>query len=130
MTLLVCLALAQDVDFDREVRPILEKRCLACHGTEKRKGGLLLTARSHALLRGDSGEPAIVPGEPEKSELLKRVRPTAEDRMPPKGEPLSDADLALLRRWIAQGAVWPDRDGPARHWSYVPPVRPEPPSVR
>jgi hypothetical protein len=118
-------------DFARDVRPILEGRCLQCHGFEKRKGGVLLTSRKAALLPADSGLAPIVPGKSDESELYRRVTARdAERRMPPKGEPLSAAEAAALRRWIEAGAPWPE--GPARpkHWAYVKPARPDLPAVK
>jgi hypothetical protein len=116
------------VDFNREVRPILSNRCFLCHGPDEgeRQGGLRLDVRESALEANDSGAVAIVPGEPDASELLVRV--AAEDdslRMPPEGhgEALTKEEVETLRRWIAEGAKY------ARHWAYEPPVRPTPPEV-
>ena len=66
---------AADIDFNRDVRPILSDKCFACHGrdAEHREGGLRLDERAAALKGGDSGEPAIVSEQPEKSELVRRV---------------------------------------------------------
>src|SRR3712207_6448663 len=86
---------AADIDFARDVRPILQKNCFRCHGERKQEGGLRLDVRRRALVGGDSG-PGIVPGKPD-GEVLKRV--TARDkkaRMPPD-EPLSPDDVATLR---------------------------------
>lgn len=127
------LALAGDEppDFDRDVRPIFENRCLPCHGHDARKGGLLLTARHEAFLATDSGEPALVPGDPEASELLFRVEAADElDRMPPSGAPLSTREIEVLRAWIADGAPWPERGlARAAHWAYVAPECPDLPDV-
>ena len=110
------------VDFAREIQPLLASRCLDCHGAEKPKGGLSLTSRHAALRGGKSGKPAFVAGQPAASPLLARVTATdPDDVMPQKGERLAPAQIALLRRWIEQGANWPDN---ATHWAYVAPVRP------
>ena len=93
--------------FHEKVLPILRENCVRCHG-DKEKGGLLLTARNVALEGGDSGLPAIVPGDTEASELIARVR--GEDiftRMPPTGDGLSDDQIRILEEWIASGAAWP-----------------------
>ncbi len=124
---------AADVpDFNREVRPILSNNCFLCHGPDEegRKGGqkgLRLDTREGAMEDLGGGAFAIVPGQPEKSELLKRLITTEADELmpPPKsGKQLAAAEIDILRRWIAGGAPY------ARHWSYEPPVRPEPPVGR
>ena len=96
------------VDFNREVRPILAKNCFACHGQDeaKRAKGLRLDVRESAIKPLKSGEAAIVPGDPDSSELIARL--TEEDetlRMPPKktGNRLAPAEVDILRRWIEQG---------------------------
>lgn len=137
LAVILCLyipssAFAEDpIDFDRTIRPIFEAHCLVCHGSEDRKGGLLLTSRREALLPTDSGEPALVPGDPDASELLFRVESHDElDRMPPSGNRLAPAQIEAIRAWIAQGADWPGDDEPApNHWAYLPPVRPALPEV-
>jgi len=96
------------VDFVRDVRPILEAKCLKCHGPEKQKGGYRLDASQVAFHGGESHAPNIVPGQPERSPLLRFVAGAEpEMRMPPKGDPLSAVEQATLRAWIAEGAVWP-----------------------
>jgi mono/diheme cytochrome c family protein len=103
------------ISFERDVQPILVSRCQTCHGRETQKAGLRLDRRERATAELASGERAIVPGKPDASELLRRVVSTdAEERMPPKGEPLSAAQVETLRRWIANGADWPE------HWAYRP----------
>jgi len=93
--------------FHREVLPILREACIRCHG-EKDKGGLKLNTREAALRGGDSEVPAIVPGDPAASELIKRLHTDDEDWiMPPTGERLSQAQIARLEAWIRDGAVWP-----------------------
>jgi len=117
------------IDFNRDVRPIFAANCYKCHGPdeEERKARLRFDLRFEALKPAKSGNPAIVPGSPEKSEMVARI--TAEDpddRMPPvrTGKELSAAQIELLRKWIAQGAPY------ATHWAYVKPVRPALPAVR
>jgi mono/diheme cytochrome c family protein len=97
------------VDFHRDIKPILEAHCFSCHQGPKVKGGLNLDNRAAAFHGGDGDGPAVVAHEPLKSALLKRITSTDEDEvMPAKGDPLSAAEIALLKRWIEEGAVWPD----------------------
>jgi len=113
------------LDFARDIRPLLASNCYDCHGPEEPKGGLPLTARAHALRGGKSGLPALVPGSAEKSELFQRViSPHDDEVMPQKGDRLKPTEIALLKRWIEEGAVWPDN---LQHWAYVKPVRPAAP---
>ncbi|MCA9117720.1 MAG: PSD1 domain-containing protein, partial [Planctomycetaceae bacterium] len=117
------------VNFDRQIRPLLSNRCFACHGPDEnhREGGLRLDVAEAATAELASGSRAIVPGKPEDSELLRRVATTDDSlRMPPpdSGPPLTGEEQALLRKWIASGA------GYTRHWSLVPPRRPELPAVQ
>ncbi len=109
------------VSFNRDIRPILSDNCFACHGADagSRKAGLRLDDRAAALVGGKSGEPAIVPGQPAKSELLQRVRSPHEDEaMPPpdKKPRLKPAEIAKLERWIANGAAYES------HWSFIAPT--------
>ncbi len=119
------LAGGEEVDFARDVYPVLQRACFECHGAEKQKGKLRLDTREAAFKGGDSGD-AIVKGKPDDSELLRRVAlpKTDDDVMPNRGELLSKTEIEQIRRWIAAGAPWPDGLKPARHWAYVPPVRP------
>jgi hypothetical protein len=121
--------------FEKEVRPLLVEKCQKCHGGEKVRGGLILLGREQMLEGGKSG-PAVVPGDPERSLLIRAVEYQGEVKMPPKGK-LPDNDIARLRRWIAEGAVWPAAPGGAagkftvteeqRHWWAFQPVRDVPP---
>src|SRR5437773_583016 len=112
---------APPVSFDQDVRPLLN-RCVTCHGPGKARASLRLDNRESATAAVDSGKRAVVPGKPDQSELLRRVSSTDKDvRMPPRGEPLSPAQVDKLRRWIADGAPWP------AHWAYRPLSRPPPP---
>ncbi|MBD0366875.1 MAG: DUF1549 domain-containing protein, partial [Flavisolibacter sp.] len=110
---------SQTVDFNTEVKPIFNKKCITCHGGVRRKANFSLLFRSEALASNtESGKPAIIPGHPEKSELMRRIKShDPEERMPYKHEALSDKEIETLSRWIKQGAQWGD------HWAYVP-VRP------
>lgn len=116
------------VDFNRDVRPILSGNCLVCHGPDEgaREAGLRLDERSDAIGELDSGSFAIVPGNSDASELIVRIETDEDDlRMPPAdaGERLSAEEIAVLRRWVNQGAEF------SKHWSYVVPQQPEVPDV-
>ncbi|MEQ8785741.1 MAG: DUF1553 domain-containing protein [Pirellulaceae bacterium] len=117
------------IDFNRQIRPLLVENCLACHGPddEARQAGLRLDDKSSVLGRLASGAAAVVPGDPGRSELLARVSSQDESRrMPPADadqKPLAPAQVALLRRWIEQGAPW------ETHWAYQPPRKGEPPPI-
>ena len=133
LTGLVAVASAA-VDFTREVRPILEAHCLKCHGPEKQKGGYRLDASQVALHGGESHAPNIVPGQPEKSPLLRFIAGAEpEMRMPPKGALLTATEQATLRAWIVEGAVWPAAGDVAvadqrDWWAWRPLRRPEAPA--
>lgn len=131
------LAQAESVDFVRDIRPIFESRCYSCHGTEKQKGGLRLDVKAAALKGGDDHAPNIVPGKSKESPLLKFVRGEEEDLvMPPKGKRLTTEQIALLARWIEEGANWPDGVDAAKvedkraHWSLHPVTHPVPPVTK
>ncbi len=130
---LPALASEEAVDFVREVEPILKASCVECHGAEKQKGDLRLDERV-AAMRGGTNGASIVPHEPAKSLLLKRVLGEGEDpRMPKKKDPLTPAQIALLTRWITQGALWPESASAApkaKRWSYLPAQDRAPPAVK
>ncbi len=116
------------VDFDREIRPLLRERCIECHGEKKQKGELRLDAKVHAFKGGHDG-PAILAGKTDASPLFQRITSTDEDeKMPPKGDPLTPAQISLLREWINSGAKWPENatdkaaltDKRLQHWSVQP----------
>ena len=120
---------AADTDYQRDVLPILSRRCYECHA-EKRKGGLRLDRRADALRGGDAG-PVILPGKSRESRLIRFVSGENPDEvMPPRGERLTAVEVEVLRSWIDGGAAWPDAlagNSPV-HWAYVAPVQsPVPP---
>ncbi len=122
------------VDFARDVQPILAASCLPCHGPDKRQGQLRLDARSLAMKGGVSG-PVIVAGNSGESLLVKLLLLEDEsERMPRKAAALPKHEIAVLRAWIDQGAVWPDSASAdvkiQKHWAYVKPVRPPVPKVK
>ena len=130
---------AQPVDFVREIRPILSAKCVACHGPEEQAGELRWDRRADALKGGASG-PAIVPGHSGKSLAIQLIASGDSDSaMPPEGERLAAAEVALFKTWIDQGAEWPEGidvpiDGVAeeeqrKHWAYQPLVRPAVPQT-
>jgi hypothetical protein len=117
------------IDFNRDIRPILSDKCWACHGPDapNHKIKLRLDSEAAALADLGRGRRAIVPRHPEQSELVGRI--TAADeamRMPPSysGRTLSQAEIALLTEWIAQGATW------QTHWAFIPPERAPLPAVK
>ena len=95
--------------FAKDIQPVLERSCVECHGPDKIKGRLRLDSREAALRGGRSGRPAIKPGMPEASELMRRVRlPRDDDEAMPSGDDpsLSPAEIEALEKWILAGAPW------------------------
>ncbi len=133
--LAVCSGALTATDFDRDIKPILADRCYSCHGPEKHRGGLRLDRKADALKGGDSGA-VIVPHQSAESLLFQNVSGADPDSiMPPKGEPLTSAQVALIKSWIDEGAPWPDDaagTATARnsHWAFQPPQRPAVPVVK
>lgn len=118
---------APAIDFDKQIRPILSNNCYQCHGPDvaQRKAGLRLDRRDEALRATESGTLAIVPGNADESELVRRIFAADDERMPPadSNKRLSEAEKSLLKQWIAIGAPWQE------HWSFVAPARPAAPTV-
>ncbi|MBN8246055.1 MAG: DUF1553 domain-containing protein [Verrucomicrobia bacterium] len=121
---------AAAVDFNRDVRRILSENCFQCHGPDAGAGGTKKALRldlPEAALAPRGDRTAIVAGDPGRSELVRRiVTEDPDDHMPPpdSGKTLTQDEVALLKRWIAEGAAY------SRHWAYVPPQRPELPAVQ
>jgi hypothetical protein len=118
---------AEDLRFNRDIRPILSENCFFCHGQDPkhREADLRLDQRDEAIKDND-GVFAIIPGHPEKSEILKRmVSHDADDQMPPpeSNRKVTPAQIELIRRWIAQGAPY------EKHWSFVPPEKASAPKL-
>jgi hypothetical protein len=113
------------VSFSKDIQPILNQNCVQCHGGVRQKNGVSFVYREEALGTGKSGRRTIIPGHPEKSELMARLTSSdAEARMPYHSPPLSPEQIDLLRRWIKQGAKWEE------HWAFVSP-KPQPlPAVK
>jgi hypothetical protein len=126
---------AQQIDFKRDIEPIFRDSCVSCHGQSKAMGQLRLDVKSRAMMGGISGT-AIVPGKGAESRLVRRLRGEGGEVQMPLGGALALEQIALISRWIDQGAQWPEdvtaasATGGAAHWSYVRPVRPPLPSVR
>ncbi len=117
------------LDFTRDVAPILSTNCFRCHGFDalERKSGLRLDRREAATRPAESGSPAIVPGKPDESELVRRIMSADDDeRMPPPAskKSLTDAQKQTLRRWIKEGAEY------KTHWAFVPPKQAAVPAVK
>ena len=127
--------LTAKVNFEEDVLPLLEDYCMDCHGPEKKKSGFRVDRRVYLLKGGDSGFPAVAPGDLKKSFLLELVKSeNPEERMPPKGDPMFDDEIALLEQWIKEGAVWPGQmeeklEEGTDHWSFLPVKRPVKPKV-
>jgi hypothetical protein len=130
----VALSQPLPVDFGRDVRPILENRCYSCHGPRNPASGLRLDVPAAAMR-------AVVPGDSERSPMVRRLLGLdGESRMPKGGEALPAEQIALIRAWIDQGARWPalsarmrvegpENAAPSEHWAYRPPARPPLPAV-
>src|SRR5688572_28972357 len=115
------------LDFNREVRPILSDKCFHCHGPDPktREAGLRLDEQKGAFA-DLGGYKAIVPGQPQKSELYIRVTAKdPDDLMPPhdSGKKLTREEIATLERWIDEGATW------SPHWAFIPAVKPAVPPI-
>ncbi len=119
----------RQIDFNRDIRPILSDKCFACHGPDATAKKIKLRLDSEAAATADlgRGRRAVVPGDVEKSQLVRRITATDEAmRMPPadSGHKLTEAEAKLLIEWIKQGAKW------QQHWAFVAPVKPALPQVQ
>jgi hypothetical protein len=131
----VCHAANDRVDYLTQIKPLLRERCYTCHASLKQRAGLRLDTARLMIRGGDSGA-MITPGDASESVLLERVSAVdITERMPPEheGEPLSVAEVELLRAWIEQGAPAPADEAPEPdprgHWAFRPIVRPAVPNV-
>src|SRR3954470_5491685 len=119
---------ADDTHFERDVRPVLVERCVKCHGPAKASGGLRLDSREALRKGGDSG-PAVVPGKPADSRLVKAIRREKGVEPMPPDKALAPTAVAALEIWVRHGAPWPATTVPVRvatHWAFEP-VRPRTP---
>jgi len=110
--LLVSAAFPAEVSFSKDVRPLLESRCGSCHGAKQQMSGFNLQSREAALRGGVNGA-AIVPGKPEQSNLVRRLRGSIQPSMPLGGR-LTDAEIATLESWIREGAHWEQTAAPGQ----------------
>ena len=128
----VCIAVivmareARAVDFTQDIEPILQAHCIDCHGPDEQESQFRLDRLATMLSGGNSGEPAVVPGKPDQSFLLKLIqRKERGKEMPPDGS-LSKNEIKLIEQWIADGAKTPESYGPAKahvdlsHWAFQP----------
>lgn len=148
-----CLALSQgekiierpasvgaSVDSIRDIQPILETRCAVCHGSQTQMSELRLDRRENVLKGGLSGKPAIIPGKSSESLLIRYVSGLdPKIVMPPNGERLTGAQIEVLKKWIDEGATWPESSQteirtadqfPPTHWSFKPVQPPDIPPVK
>ncbi len=135
----VSAAEGPQVDFAKDIQPILAENCYKCHGPDHPESGLRWDRKEEALKGGEKGTP-IVAGKPMESWLFRAVSGGDGEiaRMPKKGERLSSDQVALIRSWIEQGAAWPDSDSAQdakaekakNHWAFKAPVRPSLPEVK
>ncbi len=121
---------AQHLDFNQDVQPILAANCFACHGPdpEMRKAGLRLDLEESAFRKRAGHPDAIVPGHPEQSELFKRIESKDPHHLMPQSQqgeakPMKAAEIAVLKEWIKEGAVY------RPHWAFEKPMKPQPPAM-
>ncbi len=124
---------AARVDYLTQIKPVLSRRCVACHGHLRQESGLRVDAARFLLKGGDRG-PAVVAGDIEQSVLIDALSGQGDLKMPPEGEPLTAEEVKLIRTWVEQGAAGPSDEkvieDPRKHWSFQPPVRPALPTVK
>ncbi|MDF7820969.1 DUF1553 domain-containing protein [Runella sp. MFBS21] len=113
------------VDFNTEVKPILNKHCMACHGGVKKAGGVSFLFEKDMYQPAKSGKPPVVAGDADESEMMRRILlPEGhEEKMPKEAPPLSEEEVQTLTQWIDQGATW------GNHWAYNKVERPEVPAI-
>lgn len=115
-----------EIDFARDVRPIFNAKCVACHGGVKEAGEVSFIYRDKVLGKGESGKPVVVAGDPDASNLMRLITSNDPDEVMPKpehGPKLSNGEIDTLRQWVKEGAKW------GEHWSFVKPERHPPPAV-
>jgi hypothetical protein len=119
------------VSFSKEIAPILVKKCVACHGPEKSKGHFRLDSFDWLMRAGESKSAPVLPSQPEQSELVRRLTAEDEDdRMPQKDDPLPAGHIALIGRWIKDGAKFDGADRKAPLITLIPKApHPDPPAV-
>lgn len=136
---IVCSSLSpawgQDLEYARDIKPLLTARCGACHGALKQNAGLRLDVIQGIRQGGDSG-PIAIPSDSGKSLIVQRITAALESRMPPEGEgeALKPEQVAVIKQWIDAGMPGPDDEplppDPRKHWAFVPPVKAPLPQVQ
>jgi hypothetical protein len=123
---ILCLAIwliwpREEIDYNSQVKPIINAHCISCHGGVKQNGGFSLLFEEQAKGKTKSGSAAIIPGHPGKSEMIRRiVSDDPEERMPYEKAPLKKEEIRILKKWVKQGAKWDT------HWAYIPVQKTEP----
>jgi len=122
---------SSSVSFSKDLAPIFQQKCVTCHGPEKAKGGYRLHTFEGLMKGGESKEPPVVPGQPERSKLFQLLAAKdPDDRMPQKDDPLPAAQIALIGRWIKEGATFDGPDPKATLVSLAPSLPdPDPPAA-
>ncbi len=116
---------SERIDFSTQIKPILNNKCITCHGGVKKNAGFSLLFKEEAFANTESGKPAIIPGDATGSELIKRIKEDdPELRMPYEHPKLSDEEINLLTKWIDQGAEW------GEHWAYSLPEKVDVPTIK
>jgi len=125
--------------FEKKVRPVLSEQCYRCHGPDKQKAELRLDSRE-GILKGSDNGPVVVPGDPDKSSLIKSIRHDGDMKMPEKAPKMPEAEISALTAWVKMGLPWPDTDKPVAgndkssllktHWAFQPIASPQPPAVK
>ena len=119
-----CNSSSEQIDFSTQIKPILNTKCITCHGGVKKSGGFSLLFKEEAFAATESGKPAIIPEDASGSEFIKRLHEEdSELRMPFEKQQLSEEEIELLTKWIDQGAKW------GQHWAYSLPNKVEVPPV-
>jgi mono/diheme cytochrome c family protein len=128
-------AAQSQIDFKRDIEPIFAQNCYQCHGAKKALGQLRLDVRGLAMKGGISG-PSILPGNSKASRLMQRILGEGDEvQMPMGGDPLKPEQIDLIRKWIDEGANWPEAGATEKgeipqHWAYIKPRRPQLPQVK
>ena len=123
--LFTCCQSNNQIDFNTQIKPIINKKCISCHGGVKKTAGFSFLFREEALAKTDEGSPAIIPGNSKKSRLIQRLHETdLELRMPYQKPGLNKSEIELFTKWIDQGAKW------GTHWAYISPKNEEIPEFK
>lgn len=116
-------SLSGKVSFSKDIQPLLSEKCVRCHGGVRKKAGLTFLSKSVSMGQLESGAFAIVPGNLEESELIKRIKSSDPDEKMPPEEDLTNEQISLLEEWISEGAEW------EVHWSFFKPTESDPQSL-